>query len=141
MKNNIGNKLDLRSNLRVFTGISILLFSITGCGIHKASFDCSGSKGMGCGSMIGVHKAIKNKEFPKESENDQLSQNQVKNTNILNSISDSTDRINDDGHQIYRSQDKIMRVWFNSYFDNQNNFHESKYVYTVISPSQWVVAR
>jgi hypothetical protein len=40
---------------------------------------------------------------------------------------------------IYRSTDKVMRIWFNSYFDETNNFHGEQYIYTVIEPAQWVV--
>ena len=41
--------------------------------------------------------------------------------------------------KISRSKDKVMRVWFNSYFDEHNNFHDSQYIYTIIQPSQWLV--
>lgn len=134
----INNKLNRKAFELI--SLSILLIGLNGCGVHKASFDCSGSKGMGCGSMIGVHKAIKNDEFPKESYQTQIKKN-INATTAINSQTGSVYRTKTDGNHIYRSQDKIMRVWFNGYFDSQNNFHDSQYVYTIISPAEWIVAR
>lgn len=130
-------------NKRVFEllSLSILAFSLSGCGVHKASFDCSGSKGMGCGSMIGVHKAIKNDEFPKESDDNQFNKSKTSKAVSTSNPTGLTYKTNSEGEHIYRSQDKIIRVWFNSYFDNQSNFHDSQYVYTIIAPAQWIVAK
>lgn len=140
MEQNINKFQTMRNKSHIFIGFCIFLFGLSGCGVHKASFDCAGSKGMGCGSMLGVHKAIKNDEFPKESDNNQLSKSKASNVSITNPAG-LTYRINSEGEHIYRSQDKIMRIWFNGYFDGQNNFHDSQYVYTIISPAEWVVAR
>lgn len=120
--------------------LCIALTTLSACAVHKASFDCSESKGMGCGSMIGVHKAIKNDEFPKESDQIQIKKN-INATTAINSQTGLVYKTKTDGEHIYRSQDKIMRVWFNGYFDSQNNFHDSQYVYTIISPAEWIVTR
>lgn len=138
-RKNLG--LNFGGKLQKIFSFFVTLLVLSNCGVHKASFDCSGSKGMGCGSMIGVHKAIKNDEFPKDSDNDQISSSKENNKITVNSHIGEAFTTNNNGHQIYRTQDKIMRVWFNGYFDSQNNFHDSQYIYTIISPAQWVVTK
>ncbi len=128
------------------------LMTLSACAVHKASFDCPNGKGMGCGSMIDVHNAIKDKSFESEVE----TRNKTKHTTTCKScqkanLSDASvaaapaDRgqaVTEASlvkNSVFRSQDKIMRIWFNSYFDEYNNFHDSQYIYTVIQPAQWVV--
>lgn len=138
-QNIIMNRYVNQKHIRLLS-ISIFIFCLSGCGVHKASFDCSGSKGMGCGSMIGVHKAIKNDEFPKESDQPQIK----KTSNGINTSNNQAGTFfstNNEGERIFRSQDKIMRIWFNGYFDGQNNFHDSRYVYTIISPAKWILTQ
>ena len=128
------------------------LMTLSACAVHKASFDCPNGKGMGCGSMIDVHNAIKDKSFAREVE----TRNKTKPTTTCKScqkanLSDASAAAAPANksqtvaeaslvkNSVFRSQDKIMRIWFNSYFDEYNNFHDSQYIYTVIQPAQWVV--
>ncbi len=120
------------------------LISLNGCSVHKASFDCPNGKGMGCGSMISVHEAIKDNNFPRESDNLSKTNPQIKTKTASNStpsvdVQVATQVV--DNNLVYRSQDKIMRIWFNSYFDEHNNFHDSQYIYTIIQPAQWLINR
>lgn len=153
----------ITANKNVYSWFKIMclclaLINLSACAVHKASFDCHDGKGMGCGSMIDVHKAIKNNSFESEVE----ARNKPKaaaeciscQKNNLNVVATSTQIINPSSSMGYgskpgdinksivsRSQDKIMRIWFNSYFDQQNNFHDSQYIYTIIAPAQWLVAK
>lgn len=135
--------------------LSMGLITLNGCAVHKASFDCPNGKGMGCGSMIDVHESIKDNSFSREREplktkspepvclscqkqtNSQVTTQSINNLNLNENIANAADKL--DNNLIYRSQDKVMRVWFNSYFDENNNFHGEKYIYTVIEPAQWIV--
>lgn len=151
----------LRSNmfsvgLRILC-LSLGMFTLSGCNVHKASFDCSNGQGMGCGSMIGVHESIKDNSFQKDkyssknlpqepvckscqkykqSDNDMTSY-AYSNTILLQDNINTKEQLSNP--LIYRSTDKVMRIWFNSYFDENNNFHGEQYIYTVIEPAQWVV--
>lgn len=131
--------------------LNLVLIGLGACSVHKASFDCSGGHGMGCGSMIDVHESIKANSFTKTTDsfkkkspepvcvscqkNNQIIKQSANNIN-LTEMNSSTKL---DNNFIYRSQDKVLRVWFNSYFDENNNFHGEQYIYTVIEPAQWVV--
>ena len=121
------------------------LISLSGCSVHKASFDCPNGKGMGCGSMLSVHEAIKDNNFPRESDNLGQINNKIKQKSALSSTSPANMQVAtqtfDNNNLVYRSQDKIMRIWFNSYFDEHNNFHDSQYIYTIIQPAQWLINR
>ena len=130
--------------------LSAIVMSLGACAVHKASFDCANGKGMGCGSMIDVHKSIKDKSFgqvaPSSSSSSTKSITICKNCQKNNSNSkNNAEEVSLDTNTIYsvdrisRSKDKVMRVWFNSYFDEHNNFHDSQYIYTIIQPSQWLV--
>lgn len=141
--------------------LCISMMVLNACAVHKASFDCPNSKGMGCGSMIGVYDAIKSDNFPKGEENFNNSVDKRNSAECINcakdknksksSISPSSGTAeivmshsyknnNYFGNKkIYRSEDQIMRIWFNSYFDEHNNFYDSQYVYTIIQPSEWVL--
>ncbi|MCT4635280.1 MAG: type IV conjugative transfer system lipoprotein TraV [Rickettsiales bacterium] len=151
----------LRSNmfsigLRILC-LSVSMLTISGCNVHKPSFDCSNGQGMGCGSMIGVHESIKDNSFAKDKDSSKaLTQEPVckscqkhkQSDNDTTSYANSNsilvqENINTkeqlSNPLIYRSTDKVMRIWFNSYFDETNNFHGEQYIYTVIEPAQWVV--
>lgn len=120
------------------------LMSLSGCSVHKASFDCPNGKGMGCGSMLSVHEAIKDNNFPRESDNLSKVNNQIKTKSASSSTPiniQTATQAADNNNLVYRSQDKIMRIWFNSYFDEHNNFHDSQYIYTIIQPAQWLINR
>lgn len=147
MRNQLIKKQSFGSLLRLFL-LSIMMINMGACAVHKASFDCADGKGMGCGSMIDVHKAIKDNSF-----NQVESSSSTKKIKVCESCqkSNSTKVANIDSvegdnktaysvkNKVSRSQDKIMRIWFNSYFDEHNNFHDNQYIYTIIQPSQWLV--
>jgi type IV conjugative transfer system lipoprotein TraV len=153
----LSNKV-LGMDLRILC-LSVGLLILNGCAVHKASFDCSDGQGMGCGSMIGVHESIKDNSFSKEKDssksttlepvcascqkykktNNEIATGSISNTNLSSNLFMSDARNELDNKLIYRSQDKVMRVWFNSYFDENNNFHGEQYIYTVIEPAQWVI--
>ncbi len=125
--------------------VSLGLIFLNGCAVHKASFDCPNSKGMGCGSMIKVHKAIKDNSFPKESD-ETINKKKITTINGETMAKTTTQAIpvvesSSENNVVYRSQDKIMRIWFNSYFDEHNNFHDSQYIYTIIEPAGWLVSK
>ena len=137
--------------------LSLGAFILSGCNVHKASFDCSNGQGMGCGSMIGVHKSIKDNSFQKDNYSSKnLPQESVckscqkykqsdnnttsyvySNPILLQENINSKEQLANP--LIYRSSDKVMRVWFTSYFDENNNFHGEQYIYTVIEPARWIV--
>jgi len=129
--------------------VSLGLIVLNGCAVHKASFDCPNSKGMGCGSMIKVHEAIKDNSFPRES--DEITNKKMITATVNQPITKTTTQTTEQTAQViesssennvvYRSQDKIMRIWFNSYFDEHNNFHDSQYIYTIIEPAGWLVSK
>lgn len=129
--------------------VSLGLIVLNGCAVHKASFDCPNSKGMGCGSMIKVHEAIKDNSFPRES--DEITNKKMITATVNQPITKTTMQTTEQTAQViesssennvvYRSQDKIMRIWFNSYFDEHNNFHDSQYIYTIIEPAGWLVSK
>lgn len=129
--------------------VSLGLIVLNGCAVHKASFDCPNSKGMGCGSMIKVHEAIKDNSFPRES--DEITNKKMITATVKQPITKTTMQTTEQTAQVvesslennvvYRSQDKIMRIWFNSYFDEHNNFHDSQYIYTIIEPAGWLVSK
>ena len=137
----------------VYLGVGQM--ALSACAVHKASFDCPNGKGMGCGSMIEVHKAIKDNSFESkvESRNSTKSVPECISCKKANpaSITATTQALDNNGlvtsgpkgnivkSTVSRSQDQIMRIWFNSYFDEHNNFHDSQYIYTIIQPSEWVV--
>ncbi len=136
--------------------LNLALMSLGACSVHKASFDCPNGKGMGCGSMIDVHESIKDNSFSREREslknnsqepvclscqkqnqaNGQTATQSLDSLSLVESMASTTTKL--DNNFIYRSQDKVMRVWFNSYFDENNNFHGEQYIYTVIEPAQWI---
>jgi len=129
---------------------SVSIMSLGACAVHKASFDCANGQGMGCGSMIDVHKSIQDKSFEQVVSTDFSSSRKAittcKSCQKSNPVNkNNTGDISLDSNIFYsadkvsRSKDKVMRVWFNSYFDEYNNFHDSQYIYTVIQPSQWLV--
>jgi type IV conjugative transfer system lipoprotein TraV len=125
--------------------VSLGLIFLNGCAVHKASFDCPNSKGMGCGSMIKVHEAIKDNSFPKESD-ETINKKKITTINgetMTKTITQATPVVesSSENNVVYRSQDKIMRIWFNSYFDEHNNFHDSQYIYTIIEPAGWLVSK
>ena len=137
--------------------LSIGVFTLNGCAVHKASFDCSNGQGMGCGSMIGVHESIKDDSFNKDKGSSKNSpqepvckscQKYKQSHNDISSYAYSNPTLYQENINskeqlasplIYRTTDQVMRVWFNSYFDENNNFHGEQYIYTVIEPAQWVV--
>ena len=141
--------------------LSFALIGLAACSIHKSSFDCTGGKGMGCGSMIEVHKAIKNNSFDSKVESLNKSKSQAACISCKKNNLDNKEVVPDnlpvilsaslidtgtsykansvDRSIVSRSKDKIMQIWFNSYFDQQNNFHDSQYIYTIIAPAQWLV--
>jgi type IV conjugative transfer system lipoprotein TraV len=140
-------------NLLKLLCLGMGLMTLSACAVHKASFDCPNGKGMGCGSMIDVHKAIKDNSFESkvESRNSTKSvpgciscqkanpANIATTTQVNNGLVIPSAKIDAAKSVVSRSQDQIMRIWFNSYFDEYNNFHDSQYIYTIIQPSQWVV--
>lgn len=151
----------LRFNwLKIFF-LSIGLMHLSACAVHKSSFDCPNGKGMGCGSMIDVHKAIKDNSFMSQTQPQSTTKpakpcvscqtsNVVSATNAANAVStkamqDAQGNKNNNQNidvvevEVSRSKDQIMRIWFNSYFDEYNNFHDSQYVYTIIMPAQWLI--
>lgn len=137
--------------------LNMSVLALSGCNVHKASFDCSNGQGMGCGSMIGVHESIKDNSFVKDKDSSKaLTQEPVckscqkykqSNSKVISHAYSNPILLQDNINSkeqlasplIYRSSDKVMRVWFNSYFDENNNFHGEQYIYTVIEPAQWVV--
>lgn len=136
-------------NVLKILSLSIGIMSLSACAVHKASFDCSNGKGMGCGSMTDVHKAIKNNNF----KNQEDTQNYLKptkgcvscqktNLDTISSIDPaiySNQNIKLTKSRVSRTQDKIMKIWFNGYFDQNNNFHDSQYIYTILEPAKWIV--
>ena len=146
----------LKINKYSNSGLKILslllgLIGLSACSVHKASFDCPNGKGMGCGSMTDVYKAIKDKSFAEEVESRKAIKkpsspctNCQKDSSSNNAITHSINNyqvIKSDisKNLVSRSQDKIIKIWFNSYFDEYNNFHDSRYIYTIIQPAKWVV--
>lgn len=140
--------------------LSMGLITLSACAVHKSSFDCPNGKGMGCGSMIDVHKAITDNSFISQTQSQSTTKpakpcvscqmaNSVSAANAANAVNiapskditvnKSNDSQNIDVVEVSRSQDQIMRIWFNSYFDEYNNFHDSQYVYTIITPAQWLI--
>ena len=129
--------------------LSVALMSLSACAVHKASFDCPNGKGMGWGSMTDVHKSIKDKSFKDQVETQgykkpakacvSCQKPNLNNAANTSHIIDNDQSIYSVKNKISRSQDKIMRVWFNSYFDEYNNFHDGQYIYTIIEPAQWIV--
>lgn len=133
--------------------LSIAIISLSGCAVHKASFDCSNGKGMGCGSMTDVHKAIKNNNFKPQVETQNYLKptkgctscqksnfnNEVNNEVNIDSATYNKQNINLTKSRVSRTQDKIMKIWFNGYFDEKNNFHDSQYIYTILEPAKWIV--
>jgi type IV conjugative transfer system lipoprotein TraV len=147
---NVRNQIHhLRLKLFQISLVSLGLIVLNGCAVHKASFDCPNSKGMGCGSMIKVHEAIKDNSFPRES--DEITNKKMITATVNQPITKTTTQTTEQTAQVvesssennvvYRSQDKIMRIWFNSYFDEHNNFHDSQYIYTIIEPAGWLVSK
>ncbi len=142
---NVRNQIHyLRLKLFQISLVSLGLIVLNGCAVHKASFDCPNSKGMGCGSMIKVHEAIKDNSFPKES--DEVANKKkitaAVNKSMTTTATQATQVVgSSENNVVYRSQDKIMRIWFNSYFDEHNNFHDSQYIYTIIEPAGWLVSK
>ena len=148
----------IKEALRI-CGLSLGLLGLSACSVHKASFDCPNGKGMGCGSMIEVHKSIKDNSFASEVE--ERNQSKVKPVclsckknnsmpvitqemghNLTPTHADmNTAASNASNNVVSRSQDQIMKIWFNSYFDEQNNYHDSQYIYTIIQPAQWLVSK
>jgi type IV conjugative transfer system lipoprotein TraV len=143
----IENNKNYRSLKILF--LSIGLMSLSGCAVHKASFDCPNGKGMGCGSMTDVHKAIKDNSFKAQVESQgytkpekacvSCQKSNSKETANISTVIGNNQSIYSIKNKVSRSQDKIMRIWFNSYFDEYNNFHDAQYIYTIIEPAQWIV--
>lgn len=147
MKKQLIKNMGFYSLMKLFL-LSVSILAVNGCAVHKASFDCPNGKGMGCGSMIDVHKSIKDKSFNQiESYGSTKAGAECKSCQKNNSKDhNSIIRISGDDKSIYfiqdkvsRSHDTLMRIWFNGYFDEYNNFHDSQYIYTIIQPAQWLV--
>lgn len=147
MKNKLFKVRTYYMTLKIFSLI-FLLMTISGCAVHKASFDCSNGKGMGCGSMLDVHKAIKDNTFRERTDSRVYDKSikPCKNCQQLNSekgeviiLKNSSYNDTSSAEEVTRSKEKVMRIWFNGYFDEHNNFHDSQYIYTIVEPSKWIV--
>jgi type IV conjugative transfer system lipoprotein TraV len=147
MKKQLIKNMGFYSLLKLFL-VSLSILTVNGCAVHKASFDCPNGKGMGCGSMIDVHKSIKDNSFNQiesygsikaVAECKSCQKNNSKDQNSIVRISGDDKSIYFTKDKVSRSHDTLMRIWFNSYFDEYNNFHDSQYIYTIIQPAQWLV--
>jgi type IV conjugative transfer system lipoprotein TraV len=126
------------------TKLAVLAMSfslVTACGVHKGSFDCPNNKGMGCKGMIDVYQKIHEKPS-----NIRMNTQVVTESNLVASqptdllaVNKNLEDKNSAPKSIYRTKDKIVRIWFNGYFDEENNYRDSQYVYSIISPAKWVV--
>ena len=135
---------------------------LNSCGVHKMNFDCQGGKGVGCQRVSRVNDLVnrdmlkseintannKSKKPCSNCNNKNLlgegpvtlspisSLNQTQLTPGLNmpTASMPTASMTTAG----RSKEKVMRIWFNGFYDSYNNFMSEQYVYTVIEPAHWI---
>lgn len=122
----------------------LLLLLLTSCAVHKTSFECKAGKGLNCRSASDIHQMILNNTI--ENEKHKASKqytptclscnkhNIQPNKPILSSL-----QANSSNYPVKRSPEKVMRIWINSYFDENNNFLSDQYIYTVIEPAKWIV--
>jgi type IV conjugative transfer system lipoprotein TraV len=137
------NLMNLTIRLAVITSLSLA----AACSIHKGEFDCPGNKGMGCKGMIDVYDMLHQKTplapvsnvVSNSSAGHDLAKKTSIDTNQSANIANSEVTSQGAAKPIYRNPDKIIKIWFNGYFDRMNNYRDSQYVYSVISPASWVI--
>jgi type IV conjugative transfer system lipoprotein TraV len=124
-------------------GVIILGVWLVGCAPHKMSFECQGGKGVGCKSLSQVNQIIDDKSL------DEAIDSQAKRTKKICKTCEKSSKPKPQSsllvspalhpQGVFRTQEKVMRVWFNSHFDENQNFHAEHYVFTVIEPARWGV--
>lgn len=132
------NLMNLGIRLAIITSLTL----VTACSVHKGEFDCPGNKGMGCKGMIDVYDTLHQKTPLAPISNVVPTFNPHKLDNKSENIDDAVNGMKNEQtpiNPIYRSSDKILKIWFNGYFDSLNNYRDSQYVYAVISPAGWII--
>lgn len=124
-----------RKNLKLF---SLLLLTLSACSVHKTEFDCKAGKGAGCIALSKVNQMVSDDTLQAEIDK----QNKVKKPTCTSCNKEAKSALlssqNLKPSPMHRTQEKIMRIWFNSFFDEQNNFQGEQYIHTVIEPARWV---
>jgi type IV conjugative transfer system lipoprotein TraV len=123
----------------------VICLVLNGCSVHKANFDCPNNKGMGCKSMTDVYDSIHNKSFGNGIRNAAKASCLECNQSSLpvnNDKSTKHEQITNialkASEPVVRAPEKVLRIWFNGHYDEQNNFRGSQYVYTVLEPAKWL---
>ena len=105
---------------------------LSGCNSYHNDFVCKAEKGYQCHNMSQVKEIIENdKSYNKDDYR--------KAYFSKNALSFNGDTANILGGKLSRRPEKIMKIWFTSHIDKNNNFVTDRYVYTVIEESNWVV--
>jgi type IV conjugative transfer system lipoprotein TraV len=129
-----------------FTLLLLLCLNLSGCLPHKMNFDCNAGKGVGCKSLSQVNDMVEGNTLDAEIAKAQGIKEQPICATCAKPPSPSAKlapmspvTLHVAAGPVARTPEKVMRVWFNSHFDQYGNFQGEQYVYTVIETSRWVV--
>lgn len=121
--------------------LSLFVVTLTGCAGMNNDFDCSkvGGQGVGCVSMGHVnsmadHGAFTFNDKPQASTVSttiQVSSNEVMNKSL------GFKRVTPTAGKPTRTVDEVDRIWIAPWKDKGDNYHDSNFIYTVITYSHW----
>lgn len=119
-----------------------LVVSLSGCAGMNGDFNCNkiGGEGAGCVSMNQVN-TMANEGFFNQKQNTLVTPSastsiQVSQTETINKKLGYTRAVPTAGRPT-RTVDVVDRIWFAPYKDKEDNYHDSNFVYTVITYSHW----
>lgn len=116
------------------------LLTLTGCAGMNSDFNCDkiGGHGAGCVSMNYVNKQVQNGNINANSDMDHpMSTMGNHDAEVKIEKSLGFYRKVPTAGQPTRTVDIVDRIWFAPFKDKQDNYHDSNFIYTVITHSHW----
>lgn len=116
----------------IVLGIVVLL---SACAAENSKFNCN-MRGTGeCASLDQVNQQASQGVF-NQAPNAGDNQTVAFDTAALGG--QSTQTIAQNPGEPIRYSETVQRIWLSPYEDNNGNYHEPSYVYTVIQPGHWI---
>ena len=96
----------------------IIMITTLAVGCSNSSFDCNIKNSANCDSISTIDTNISN------------------NSTVVAPLKEPNYSINQTSN-IFRTDEKVLRIWFAPFVDVDNNFHEACYINLLVSEPSW----
>ena len=128
------NNKNYKNSLTIITllGLGVIL---TGCTGMSGSFGCNAMPGSSCTPVSVINQEVDNGTYQDKTSERESQKHPGVQASLLGF--DMNDDANLTGHPI-RSTEHTKRIWIAPYIDQQDNYHQSNIVYTVLTKPYWL---